>query len=91
MNAALLHTMADGSRAELMAVGAPGQGWALVVLRSGAALKVLARYPLLTQPFVAGARLVPGAGTAPRLGTYDLLFPPGCDEQKNLSTSESQN
>ena len=60
---------ADGSRAELRAVGAPGLGWALVVLRSGAALKVLARYPLLTQPFVAGARLVPGAGTAPRLGT----------------------
>ena len=52
---------------------------------------MLAPYPLLTQPFVAGARLVPGAGTAPRLGPYYLLFPPGCDEQKNLSKSESQN
>lgn len=83
--------MADGSQAEFRAVGAPGLGWALVVLCSGAALKVLARYPLLTQPFVAGARLVPGAGTTLRLGTYYLLFPPGCDEQKNLSKSESHN
>ena len=34
---------ADGSRAEFRAVGAPSLGWALVVLCSGAALKMPAR------------------------------------------------